>query len=49
MTRWFSCYCGGWIKEVFQCEKVRDSINRRYYVYKKPRWQIVNCFPEIRL
>jgi len=38
------CYCGGTIMEVFQRTKIVYFGVRRY-IYKKPRWQIVNCFP----
>jgi hypothetical protein len=34
------CYCGGELVFWFQKKKVNKSGE-----YKKPRWQLVNCFP----
>lgn len=42
---WTKCYCGGFMLSIFSKEKVTNLFNPRPYTYKKPRWQLVNCFP----
>lgn len=43
-VRFIPCYCGGEVKMVYQRDKIVYFGERRYQ-YKRPRWQIVNCFP----
>lgn len=40
---WEPCYCGGWLLWKFTAKKQTMG---RAYTYKKPQWQLVNCYKE---
>ncbi len=43
--KWIKCYCG-WHLFILSAHKVTNLFDQREYEYKKPRWQLVNCYPK---
>lgn len=42
--KWAKCYCGGWVRSVLT-EHKKQFFGWKFFHYKKPRWQLDNCYP----
>lgn len=45
-TKETPCYCGGIVRQVLTRDK-RTPYGWKWNHYKKPRWQIDNCYPKV--